>query len=347
MNQKTRAQQQHQRQIFCGLNSLTALSHLLKTDRRKLLLLAQKPPYKTFTIPKKEGGERLIEDPNPTLKRVLSKLNRYLQSVYYFEKSRAAFGFIFGVRNDSDRRNVVTNARKHTGKKYLLNIDLQDFFHTIPRERVLDIFQNKPFHFKGELAEILADLTTYNGRLPMGAPTSPVLSNLACRALDQDLTDLANAMLWSYTRYADDMSFSSNQPFHAEKINTIRTIIKNHRLVINERKVTTFGPDDDKIVTGLLVTDKVALAPGYLSLLQQEIQQLEDIFKIQNEQGQLSTKWVEKFKQQVRGRLNFAGVVLPRQDADYQNLKDAYYTAINPPPEEFGAISWRGFPYNL
>ena len=347
MNQKTKEQQQHQRRIFCSVNSLTALSRLLKTDRRKILLLAKNPPYKTFSIPKKEGGERLIEDPNPTLKVVLGKLNRYLQSVYYFEKSRAAFGFIFGVRNDEDRRNVVTNARKHTGKKYLLNIDLKDFFHTIPRQRVLDIFQNKPFNFKGELAEVLADLTTYNGRLPMGAPTSPVLSNLACRALDKDLTDLSSAMLWTYTRYADDMSFSANLPFHAEKINTLRTIIHNHRLIINERKVKTFGPDEDKIVTGLLVTDKVSLAPNYLPLLKQEIQQLSDVFKIQNEQGQLSTKWVDKFKQQVRGRLNFAGVVLRRNDATYQALKDEYYTAINPPPEEFGAISWRGFPYNL
>ena len=68
---------------------------------------------------------------------------------------------------------------------------------------------------------------------------------------------------------------------------------------------------------------------------------------MQNEQGQFSTKWVEQFKQQVRGRLNFAGFVLRRNHATYIDLKDTFFEAINPPNTEFGAVSWRGFPYNM
>ena len=100
----------------CSINSERALCQLLRIDQRRLQLLVKQPSYRTFSVPKKEGGQRQIEAPNLELKKVLSRLNHYLQSVYYFEKSRAAYGFIVGVSNDDDRRNVVSNARKHLGK---------------------------------------------------------------------------------------------------------------------------------------------------------------------------------------------------------------------------------------
>lgn len=310
--------------------------------------MAKQPKYRIFNIPKKSGGERTIEAPAADLKRVLSRLNGYLQSAYYFEKSKAAHGFILGVRNDEDRRNVVTNAKKHLGKAYLLNIDLKNFFHTVTRERIVKIFEGKPFRFKRDLPEVLADLVCYQGRLPMGTPTSPVLSNFACRELDAALVQFAEEMLWAYSRYADDMSFSSNQMIRAEKVNSLRQIIKQHDFIINECKLKIYEPEELKIVTGLLVSNKkVELAPDYLPNLKQEILHLGSVYRIQNEQGQLTTKWVEEFKQQVRGRLNFAGFVLKRNHPDYVQLKDQFIQAINPPEEEFGAISWRGFPYNF
>lgn len=158
---------------------------------------------------------------------------------------------------------------------------------------------------------------------------------------------MAESMLWVFTRYADDMTFSSKKPFNAEKINSIRAIIRHYGFTTNERKLQQYGPKDNKIVTGLLVNKKVELAPNYLNTLTQDIERLSDVLRIQNEQGQLTTRWVEQFKQQVRGRLNFAGFVMKKNNEQYQQLRDSYYTAINPPEEEFGAINWRGFPYNL
>ena len=113
MKKQTLERVQHQKRIFCGINSIRSLCELLKVDQRKLELLAQQPQYKTFSIPKKNGGERQIEVPDKTHKMILGRLNTYLQSVYFFEKSNASYGFILGVRNDDDRRNVVANARKH------------------------------------------------------------------------------------------------------------------------------------------------------------------------------------------------------------------------------------------
>lgn len=347
MEKPTKSRHLQWKTAFCSVNSVRALCSLLRIDPRRLQLLAKKPPYKSFTIPKKDGGERVIEAPGPELKRVLGYLNRYLQSAYFFEKSSSAYGFIAGVKNDDDRRNVVTNARKHLGKKYLLNIDLTDFFHAVTKEKVAHIFAANPFHFKRDLHELLTDLTTYQGRLPMGTPTSPVLSNFACRDLDDQLQQFSADLKWVYTRYADDMSFSSNSPIEAGAIDALRAIIRKEGFEINERKKKLFGPEEPKIVTGLLLADQVTLAPEFLPRLEEEIRQLQALFTAQNEAGELSTRWVETQKRQVMGRINFAGFVLKRQDQRYIDVKNAFYVAVNPPQEQFGAMSWRGFPYNF
>jgi len=343
----TKERHLHNKTVFCKINSINTLAYILKTEKRKLLMMAKQPRYRTFTIPKKDGGEREIETPFADLKKVQSYISRYLQSTYYFEKSSSAYGFIVGVRNEQDRRNVVTNAQKHINRQYMVNIDLKDFFHSVTKDRVVRIFSNPPFNFKRDLPEVLANLTTYKDRLPMGTPTSPVLSNFSCRSLDRSLTNFANLHGWIFTRYADDMTFSSNEPIAAEKYNELQAIIKKEGFKVNEKKLKFYGPKDVKIITGLVVTDTVTLEPSYIPKLQKEIQHLKSVIHSQNEQGHLSTRWVEQFKRQLRGRINFATFVLPRGDKKSQSLKDAFYAAIEPPEEYFGAVSWRGFPYNL
>ncbi len=347
MNKETQKQHLQNKTVFCSLNSVRALGELLQTDPQRLYLIAQQPQYKTFTIPKKDGGKRQIEAPGTDLKKILARLNRYLQSVYIFEKSSAAHGFVTSVRNDTDRRSVVSNAKKHLGKAYLLNVDIKDFFHSVTREMVLSIFLHPPFGFRKELPDLLADLTTYQGRLPMGTPTSPVLSNLACRGLDEALNEYCEQMLWTYTRYADDMSFSSRQPIHSEKTYSVLAILREYGFEANSRKIKTYGPEDDKIVTGLLLKDTVQLAPGFLEQLEADLDRLAAVIKAQHEQGQLTTKWVDQLKLQVKGRINFAGFVLKRNNPTYMALKSRFYAAVSPPQEDFGAMSWRGFPYNI
>lgn len=345
MDQKTHYEQQKLAKTFVSIKSLYDLCRILKTDTRRIMLMIAHPRYKAFVIPKKDGGERLIENPSPELKKTQSLLNRYLQAVYYFEKSSASYGFIVGVRNDDDRRNVLTNARKHIGRSYMVNLDLQDFFHQISLERVKNIFVGSPFFFNPELAELLTKLTTYSGRLPMGSPTSPVLSNFACREMDEALMKTAEKLEWAYTRYADDLTFSAHKSMESEQVKALREQIQAFGFVINERKVRTYGPEDQKIVTGLLVTHKVELAPDFLPLLEKEIIQLKQVIEAQNTQGDLGSRWVEQLKLQIRGRLNFAGFVMGRRNKRFQQLKDLFYEAINPPEEDFGSASWHNFPY--
>ncbi len=325
--------------------SLTAFSRLIGMEKRQLELLALHPKYKVFQVPKSISALRLIEDPSPPLKRVQSAVNKYLQSAYYFEKSFASYGFVANADDDQDKRNILANARKHLKRPWLLQIDLCDFFHYVSADKVKRIFLEPPFCFSDDLAEILSELTTYQNRLPMGAPTSPVLSNFACRDLDDRLHALAEARLWVFTRYADDMSFSSLKPFPKESLSEIRNIILEEGFEINNNKTKLSGPDEEKIITGILLRGKGELKPGFLSELETEIKRLGEVVEAQNYFGDIRTHWVEKMKQQTRGRITFAGFVLGNRHPDYQRIRDAFYVAITPPQEDFSAVSWRGFHY--
>jgi len=326
--------------------SVSTLCTLLGTDRHTLERLGLQPRYKVFHLPKSTDGDlRLIEDPAPLLKKVQTTLNLYLQSAYYFERSHAGYGFVVNPVTDDDRRNILTNARKHLGRPWLLQVDLCDFFHHVTETMVRHIFEAPPLCFKEDIADLLTAAVTYLGRLPMGAPTSPVLSNFACRELDDALHALATSKQWVYTRYADDLSISARRPFSADDLFAVRQIVRDHHFVVNEKKTCLCGPDQDKIVTGILLRGNGELRPGFFVEVEQDVRRLASVVEAQYFHGELSTHWVEKMKQQIRGKIAFIGFVLGARNTDYINLRDAYYTACAPPEEDFGAVSWRGFNY--
>jgi hypothetical protein len=342
----TSALRDHFATLRKAARSTATLCTLLGTDRHTLERLGLQPRYKVFHLPKSVAGDlRLIEDPAPLLKKVQSTLNRYLQSAYYFEKSHAGYGFVVNPVTDEDRRNILTNARKHLGRPWLLQLDLRDFFHHVTEQKVRKIFEVPPFCFKEDITDLLTAVTTYMGRLPMGAPTSPVLSNFACRDLDDALHALATAKHWNYTRYADDLSFSSKRAFSGDELFALRQIVHDHGFVVNEQKTCLSGPEQDKIVTGILLRGKGELRPGFFADVEQDVRRLAAVVEAQHFHGELSTHWVEKMKQQVRGKIAFIGFVLGVRNAEYIRLRDDFYTACAPPEEDFGAVSWRGFNY--
>lgn len=168
--------------------------------------------YVEFEIPKAKGGTRRIAAPRAALRRAQRKiLDEILAKVPQHD---AAHGFVAG-------RSTVTNARPHLGAALVVKTDLKDFFPTVHYRRVAGLFTALGY---GEpVAAALAALTTYRpqledgrvvwpGVLPQGAPTSPALANLACRRLDVRLTKLAAKFGATYTRYADDLTFSFAAP---------------------------------------------------------------------------------------------------------------------------------------
>jgi hypothetical protein len=330
---------------FKKAKTLNACCGLLGLDATKLELLAQQPDYHAFYLPKARSEIRLIEDPSPPLKTVQQILNTYLQSVYFFEKSHASFGFIVSAIDQRDQRNILTNARKHLRRPYLFQVDLQDFFHSVTAEMVFQIFSGPPLQFSNSLAKILTQLTTLHGRLPMGAPTSPVLSNLACRRLDEHLFELTLAKNWVFTRYSDDFAFSAMRPFSDTDRAAIREVIESEGFEINDAKTRETGPDDEKIVTGILLRGTGDLKPTFVEELRDDIRRLAEIIETQNFYGAADTPWVGKMKQQVQGKLAFVGFVLGKRNPDFVAMRDQFRKAKKPPKEQFGAISWQGFHY--
>lgn len=329
-----------------SVRGLDELAYLLKVPAAKIMLQSLHPQYKVYSIKKKDGNQRLIEDPAPALKTTLRKLNENLQAVYYTLRPPAVHGFC--ISNDSEEdRNIVSNASTHIGKDWLLNIDFKDFFHTISSKRVRRIFNTRFPNFDDRLIETLTRLTCYKMRLLMGSPTSPVISNFAALPLDEELTMLCRNSGLTYTRFADDCSFSSNHEIDQEMIGLIRDTVINHRFPINEEKVKLYTPGEVKIVTGIVVeNDHIALPPGYLQQVNMEIERLAATNCVEKryETG-MSMKKLKLFEQELRGKINFAQMV----EGESNTIGDLYLrfeTALNP-PEDFESGSWLEIPYNF
>lgn len=338
----------HQHDLFCRLQKLPEVFDLLRIPPHKFKALTESPQYHSFTIPKKSGGERHIENPKYELKKIQERLNRYLQAVYYFEKTPLAYGFILNPNDTQDRRDILENARRHLGKPYLLNLDLKDFFHRLEVPQIWKVFGRKPMRFQREAVEGLTRLVTFRGRLPMGAPTSPVLSNLATRKLDTALFRWGETNDCTLTRYADDISVSSEQPITAEKQKVLLELITERGFLVNTEKTKYFESDDLKEVTGLVLQgENIQLPETFIPELEKEIQQLQDVILVQHQQGKLNTNWVNSFKKHLRGKITFASYVLGRDHPKIASLNAAFEEASYPPPEEFGSYSWRQFHYQV
>ncbi|PAF16952.1 RNA-dependent DNA polymerase, partial [Terribacillus saccharophilus] len=150
---------------------------------------------------KKSGGERIIHTPSIDLKEIQRSIVEVLwrqQKILWEEhniKPNISHAFI-------KKKGIITNARVHKNKRYVFNIDLEDFFDSFHFGRVRGFFEkNKDFLFPEKMATTLAQLTCYNGSLPQGAPTSPIITNLICNILDMRLLKIAKEFKLDYTRY--------------------------------------------------------------------------------------------------------------------------------------------------
>ncbi|WP_460264638.1 reverse transcriptase domain-containing protein [Clostridium sporogenes] len=137
------------------------------------------------------------------------KLAYILNLVYKVKPS--AYGFI-------QDRGIKDNAINHTKRKLLLNIDLKDFFSQVHFGRVRGMLMKKPYGINQEAATVIAQLVCFEGALPQGAPSSPIITNMICSPLDTQLIRLAKKYGLVYTRYADDITFSTNNQFPKEII---------------------------------------------------------------------------------------------------------------------------------
>lgn len=229
-------------------------------------ILYPHPPYKTFTLMKRNGSPRVIHEPRLRLKVLQEKVLAFL-----YERASPAKPCVHGFTRKGTKRSIVTNAKAHCSPKtqHLLNIDIEDFFPSITFYRVRGVLQKKPFMCSYQVATVLAHLCTFNGILPQGAPTSPFLANLVCRTMDSDLMDLAKRHRATYTRYADDLTFSFSAR-RAESLpanicrfdsgiltlgHELQALIEHHNFRINPNKSRLSSRMHRLEVTGITINE--------------------------------------------------------------------------------------------
>ncbi len=185
------------------------LGFQLKTLTYLVFQLPASAKYVDFEIPKRSGGMRTISAPEPRLKVLQQRLARllydYLDELEAVPRRRTlSHGFV-------RERSIITNARAHQGRRHVLNIDLVDFFPSINLGRIRGVLmKDRRFQFYEPVATLIAQIACHNGVLPQGGPCSPVLSNVVAHLLDIRMARLARHHGCRYTRYADDLTFSTN-----------------------------------------------------------------------------------------------------------------------------------------
>lgn len=174
--------------------------------------------YTNFDIKKRSGGTRTISAPTPDLKLLQRRLSKLLQDSATEIRTGNKFGD--NVSHGFKRgRSVVTNAAAHRRHRFVFNVDLKDFFGTINFGRVRGYFlKDQHFALKPRVATVVAQIACFDNKLPQGSPCSPVISNLIGNLLDVHLVKLALREGCTYTRYADDLTFSTNKKIFPARI---------------------------------------------------------------------------------------------------------------------------------
>lgn len=251
------------------IKSRNELADFLEISRSRLTYLLYvkhiDSMYTSFEIPKKSGGTRSINAPNKELKliqsRLASKLYEYRLKLNEKYNNNVSQAF-------EKEKSIFTNAKVHRKKRFIVNVDLENFFDNIHFGRVRGYFQkNKDFQLSKEVATVIAQLTCFKGSLPQGAPTSPIISNYICNIFDLRIIKLAKKYKLDYTRYADDLTFSTNDRNFMENkdqfFEQLEMEIERAGFHLNEKKTRISYKDSRQEVTGVVVNEKISVKREY------------------------------------------------------------------------------------
>lgn len=291
--------------------------------------VAKSSHYRRFLMPKKAGGHRLISAPMPRLKQAQHWiLENLLNKVPLHD---AAHGF----RAD---HSILTNAAPHVGARTVINLDLRDFFPNITWLRVFGLFH--ALGYSRSIATIFAQLCTeppveeveLDGEtwqiatgvrhLPQGAPTSPAITNLLCRRLDARMTGIAVKHNFAYTRYADDLTFSTRSGDRLESrklLWQVRKVIEEEGFHIHPDKLRTLGKGRRHDVTGLVVNERISVPRDDLRKFRALLHRME-------KSGPVGCSWRgcgDRILARVGGFANYLMMVDPVRHADLHSRAKA------------------------
>ena len=325
--------------------SLRQIASLLMVKPGMLSFQLYKKPksnlYKKFEIPKRHGGAREILAPENDLKLLQHRLSKILQECQ-LEISES-----LGHVEDKDHQGIahgfkrfhtiMTNGRAHVTRRYVFNVDLHDFFGSINFGRVRGFFiKDKNFSLHPDAATVLAQIACYDNKLPQGSPCSPVISNLIAHSLDIPLARLAAGAGATYTRYADDLTFSTNKKQFPSRIavqtsddlwepgNGLKRIVTRSGFSFNETKTRMQYRDSRQEVTGLTVNRKVNVPAPYRYTVRAMVDRLfrtgefDFVYKHEDDKGNVVINSSKGQKKQLLGMLSYIDQV-DRFNRDLRN----------------------------
>ena len=249
---------------FRAIKEIADLAAFLGTTEKRLfyhLYSPSRPRYRLFRIPKASGGYRDISAPPSTIGAWQRSLLPVLEAL--LSPNPYVHGFV-------TNRSIRSNGQRHVRSGAVLNFDLQNFFPSIHFGRVRGLFHAHPFDFSASVAAVLAQICCFNRSLPQGAPTSPIISNYICRGLDKDLATFARTHRCRYSRYCDDITFSTTRDNFSPTVvefaggtfaptigAAIVAIVTTHSFAINAHKTRVQTSRQRQMVTGLVVNERV------------------------------------------------------------------------------------------
>ena len=303
----------------CSTDEEIALAMGISVE--KLRFLASNYPIKHyfyFPILKKTGKSRTISAPMPDLKTAQRWILRNI--LEKLEVHDAAHGF-------RQNRSIVTNAQPHVGADIVVKLDLQNFFQSISYKRVKELFYQ--LGYSENAAKILGLICTvadleeidinykYTGRrcLPQGSPASPAISNLVCDSLDSNLTQIAEQMGFRFTRYADDLTFSSSKNAWYKVyilINKSRSIITNEGFTVDPNKIQILSKSVRQEITGIVVNKQLNISRRTLKAFRATLYQIE-------QEGLSNKKWGKSSNliAAITGFANYVAMVNPSKGAEF------------------------------
>ena len=250
--------------------------------------------YKSFTIPKKSGGQRRIDAPCSTLKMIQWALVPVFAEM--FSPTDQSYGFIKG-------RGIVENARVHLGQDVVLNVDIEGFFPSISEGRLSSLFRaGHALRMSAYMARGIARLCTLSGALPQGSPASPVLTNMVAVRLDARLTGLANRFGCRYSRYVDDITFSSQGLGASQSLMpSLEKIMKGEGFGLNPGKTRIQLNSMRQEVTGLILSHSSSGVTELVNSPRKQRRQVRAMLHVWREKGILKAAEQNHFEGEESG----------------------------------------------
>jgi RNA-directed DNA polymerase len=343
---------------FKNLNTYSDISQLLQIKDQTLIYylyrINDSGKYVQFEIPKRSGDTRVISSPIKGLKIIQQKLNYVLQNVY--DTKNSAYGFI-------KDKSIVNNATQHLrSSKNILCLDIEDFFGSINFGRVRGLFMAHPYNLPSNVSTVLAQICCYQNKLPQGSPTSPTVSNMICAKMDDELKHFASINKCIYTRYADDITFSTRQfKFPSSMVNydnpitvcgiQLHDIIKNNGFKINIKKFRIKKKNDRQEITGVVVNRFLNVKREFIKEIRSMIHAwqkygLENAQKVYlekfNKHINASFKNTYKFENVLKGKIEFLGMVRGNQNYLYvkylKELRDLNPELVKKPLDDLDRL---------